>query len=99
MHDLVAAPEVAVLVRERIEAMRAARDDLLHALLVQRRDVLLRVRLEHVLVAHPPRGIARARLARTKDREGATRLLQQLRRRLRRLLRPLADRCGPAYPA
>ena len=35
--DLVGAAEVRVLVRERVEAVRAAGDDLRHALLVQRR--------------------------------------------------------------
>ena len=81
MQHLVVAAEVAVLVRKRVEAMRTARDDLLDTLLVQRRHVLLRVCLEHVLVAHAPRGIAGARLARPEDREVDARLLQQLRGR------------------
>ena len=38
--DLVAAAEVRVLVAERVEAVRAARDDLRHAGLVERRHVL-----------------------------------------------------------
>ena len=67
--DLVAAAEVRVLVRERVEAVRAARDDLRHAGLVQRRDVLLRERLEHVLVAHPAGRVAGAGLARAEDRD------------------------------
>ena len=39
VHDLVAAPEVGVLARQRVEAVRAAGDDLRHARLVERRDV------------------------------------------------------------
>ena len=67
--DLVAAAEVGVLVRDRVEAVRAARDDLRHAGLVQRLHVLLGVGLEDELVAHPARGVAGARLARAEDRE------------------------------
>ena len=80
--DLVAAAEIGVLVRERVEAVRAAGDDLRHAGLVQRRHVLLGERLEDVLVAHPAGGIAGARLARAEDREVDPRRLEQLRRRL-----------------
>src|SRR2546421_11610402 len=72
--------------------MRAARDDLRDPLLVQRRDVLLGVRLEDVLVAHPPRGVAGAGLTWTKDRKVDACLLQELRGRLRRLLRTLVER-------
>ncbi len=39
MDDLVAAAEVRVLVRERVEAVRAARDDLRHARAVERLDI------------------------------------------------------------
>ena len=81
--DLVAAAEVRVLVGERVEAVRAARDDLRHAGLVQRLDVLLGERLEHVLVAHPPGRVAGARLARPEDREVDARRLEQLRGRAR----------------
>src|SRR3712207_8358405 len=47
--DVVLAAEVGVLVAERVEAVRAARDDLRDAGLVERRDVLLGVRLKEVL--------------------------------------------------
>ena len=96
--DLVVAAEVRVLVGERVEAVRAARDDLAHARLVERLDVLLGVGLEDVLVAHPPRGVAVARLARAEDREVDARGLQQLRRRLRRRARALVERRGAADP-
>ena len=66
VHDLVAPAEVRVLVRERVEAVRARGDDLAGAGLVQRLDVLLGERLEHVLVPHPPGRVAGARLARAR---------------------------------
>ena len=74
--DLVGAAEVRVLVRERVEAVRAAGDDLRHALLVERFHVLLGVCLEDVFVAHPAGRVARARLARPEDREVDAGLLQ-----------------------
>ena len=80
--DLVVAAEVGVLVGERVEAVRAVGDDLRDAGLVERGDVLLGERLEHVLVAHPPRGVAGAALARAEDRELDAGRLQQLRGRL-----------------
>ena len=98
VHHLVATAEVRVLVAERVEAVRAARDDLRHPRVVQRRDVLLRVGLEDVLVAHAPRRIAGARLARAEDREVDARLLQQLHRRLGRVARTLVVRGGAADP-
>ena len=92
------AAEVRVLVAERVQAVRAAGDDLRDAGLVQRRDVLLRVRLEHVLVAHPAGRVAGARLARPEDREVDARLLQQLHRRLGSLSGALVVRGGAADP-
>ena len=80
--DLVVAAEVRVLVRQRVEAVRAARDDLLHARLVHRRDVLLGERLERVLVAHPAGRVAGARLARAEHGEVDAGGLQELRGRL-----------------
>src|SRR5260221_5270251 len=62
MDDLVVAAELRVLVRERIEAVRAARDDLAGPGLVQRLDVLLRQHREDELVPHPPRRVAGAGL-------------------------------------
>ena len=96
--DLVVAAEVGVLVRERVEAVRAARDDLLHAGAVHRGDVLLGVRLERVLVPHPPGRVAGARLARAEHREVDARRLQQLGRRLRRRPRALVEGGGAADP-
>ena len=98
MDDLVAAAEVRVLVRERVEAVRAARDDLRRARLVQRGDVLLGERLEDVLVAHPPRGVAGARLARAEDRDVEPGGEQQLHRRLGGPACPLVERGGAADP-
>ena len=69
VEHLVVAAEVRVLVGERVEAVRAARDDLGHAGLAERRDVRRGGRLEDVLVAHPPRRVAGAALARAEDRE------------------------------
>ena len=82
--DLVVAPEIGILVREGVEAVRAAGDDLRHACVVERRHVLLGERLEDVLVAHPPGGIAGTRLPRSENGEVHPRCLEQLRRRRRR---------------
>ena len=98
VQHLVAAAEVGVLVPERVEAVRAGRDDLRHPGLVQRLDVLLGVRLERVLVAHPARRIAGAALARPEDREVDPGCLQQLRGRARALARTLVVRRGAADP-
>ena len=96
--DLVVAAEVGVLVGERVEAVRAARDDLLHAGAVHRGDVLLGVRLERVLVPHPPGRVAGARLARAEHREVDAGGLQQLGRRLRRRPRALVEGGGATDP-
>ena len=98
VHHLVAAAEVRVLVAERVEAVRAAGDDLGHARLVERRHVLLGVGLEEVLVAHAPRRVAGARLARAEDREVDAGRLQQPRRRLRRRAGALVERGRAADP-
>src|SRR5207249_2217856 len=84
--------------RERVEAVRAARDDLRHAALVERADVLLGIRLEDVLIPHPSGRIARAGLARTEDREVDARLLEELRGRLRALARTFVERGRAADP-
>ncbi len=95
VHHLVVAAEVAVLVGERVEAVRAAGDDLRHARVVQRRHVLLGVALEDVLVAHSAGRVAGARLARAEDGEVDAGGLQQLRRRLGGGTRPLVEgRCA-----
>ena len=78
VHDLVLAAEVAVLVLEAVEAVRAVRDDLLDLVAVERLDVLLREHLEEVLVAHAPRRVAGAGLLGAEDREGDAGLVQDL---------------------
>ena len=98
MHDVVAAAEVGILVRERVEAVRARCDDLAHAGLVQRPHVLLGEGLEDVLVAHPPGGIAGARLARAEDGEVDPGRLHQLRGRLGRRPGALVERRRAADP-
>ena len=61
MDDLVVAAEVRVLVRERVEAVRAARDDLLHAGLVRASPCSARRAIwNSVLVAHAPGRVAGA---------------------------------------
>ena len=74
------------------------RSDLAHTRLVERRNVLLGVFLEDVLIADTPRRVAGARFPRSEDREVDTRFLEKLRRRLSRLLRTLVERRGAAHP-
>src|SRR5712692_8074365 len=69
MHDLEPAAEIGVLVADGVEAVRAGRHDASDLRFVQRLDVLLGEGLECVLVAHPARGVARARFAWAEDRE------------------------------
>src|SRR3989442_862488 len=84
--------EVGVLLADGVEAMRAGGHDLFDLRLVQRAHVLFGHLLERVLVAHPASGVAGTRLAWPKDREVDASSLEQLRRRYRRLLRPLVER-------
>ena len=68
VHDLVVAAELRVLVGERVEAVRAGRDDLDVVLAagadaVERLDVLLAEHLEDELVAQAPGRVAGAGLA------------------------------------
>src|SRR5688500_18438219 len=73
--DLVVPAGLRVLVAERVEAVRAGRDDLAHARhaaledAVEDLDVLHRLHLEHELVAEPAGRVARAGLAVTEDGE------------------------------
>ena len=94
--DLVGAAQLRVLVREGVEAVRAARDDLLHLVLLEGVDVLLRLQLPEVLVADAARGIAVARLLSREDRERHSRRLQDLDQRDRDLLIAAVDRGGAA---
>ena len=76
--DLVVAAELRVVVLQHVEAVRALRDDLLHAHAVERLDVLHGEHLEDVLVAGPAGLVAVAHLARAEDREVDARALEQL---------------------
>ena len=98
VHDLVRAAVVGVLVRERVEAVRAARDDRRDPRPVQRLDVRLGERLEQVLVAHPASGVAGASLARPEDREVDAGRGQEPGDAPRRLLRAFVERAGAADP-
>src|SRR2546425_8271439 len=69
MEDLIAAAELRVFVGDGVEAVRTARDHLLHAVLRERRDVLLRLQLPEVFVTDPACRIAVAGLFRAKDGE------------------------------
>ena len=90
------AAELRVLVRERVEAVRALRDDLLHAVAVQSVDVLLRERLEEVLVSEPPRRVAVAGLLFAEDHEVDLGGLQDLHQGTRDLLLALVEAAGAA---
>ena len=76
--DPVVAAQLAVLVADRVEAVRAGRDDrpLAHPVAVERLDVARREDLEHVVVAHPPGRVAGARLLLAEDREPDARGVQ-----------------------
>src|SRR5712691_13187068 len=69
--------------------MRAGGHDPLHARRVQGPDVLFGLLLERVLVSHPPRRVAGARLSWPEYGEVHTRLLEQLRGRDGALARAL----------
>ena len=98
VHHLVVAAELRVLVLQRVEAVRALRDDLLHAEAVERLDVLHRQHLEDVLVARAARRVAGAELARAEDREVEPGALQQLGDRAARLLVAVVERARAADP-
>ena len=76
--DPVVAAQLAVLVADGVEAVRAGGDDrpLPHPVAVQRRDVPGREDLEHVVVAHAARRVARARLLLPEHREPDARGMQ-----------------------
>ena len=65
--DLVVAAELRVLVEQRVEAVRALGDDLLHAHAVEHLDVRHRQHLEQVLVAGAAGRVAGAHLRRPED--------------------------------
>ncbi len=108
--DLVLAAELRVLVRDRVEAVRAGRDDLLRRLRllggvvlvifaerhVQHRDVLRAQLLEQRLVAEAAGRVTGALLVAAHDRELDARDVQQLREGLGGLLGPVLQ--APAQP-
>ena len=95
--DRVVPAELAVLVADGVEAVRAGCDDrpLAHPVLVERLDVAHREHLEDVVVAHPTGGIAGARLLLAEDRESHAGGVQARRDRPRDLLVARVE-CGRA---
>src|SRR5947209_12283513 len=69
MDDLIRPPKLRVLVLDRVEAVRAARDNPLHPVLVQRRHVRPNHRLCEVLVADATRRVPRALFLGSQDGE------------------------------
>ena len=96
--DLVPSAELRVLVAERVEAVRAGGDDGLHPVPVQRLDVRGREHLEDVLVAHPSRGVAGARLLLAEDREADARPVEARDDRARDASIALVERGRAADP-
>ena len=66
---LVATSQLAVLVADRVEAMRAGGDDALEPVPIERLHVTRGEDLPDVVVAHPPSRVAGARLLLAEDRE------------------------------
>ena len=95
---LVVPAERGVLGPDAVVAVGAVGDDLLHAVAVQRLDVLLREDLEEVLVAHAARGVAVAGLLGPEDRERNPGLVQDLDDRLRHPLRSVLVGAGASDP-
>ena len=98
VHDLVVAAELRVLVQQRVEAVRALRDDLLHAHAVERLDVLHGEHLEDVLVARAAGRVAGAVLGRAEDGEVDAGPLHELGHGLGDLLVLVVERAGAADP-
>ena len=83
--DLEAAAEVGIFVRERVEAVRAGRDDLPDAVALERLEVRLRADLEGDLASDAPRGVAGAALLGAEHGEVDAAGLQHLGHRARDL--------------
>ena len=98
VHHLVVAAELRVLVEQRVEAVRALRDDLLDAHAVERLDVLHRQHLEDVLVAGAAGAVAGAHLGRAEDGEVDAGPLHELGHRLGDLLVLVVEAAGAADP-
>ena len=80
VHDLELDAELAVLVLQGVEAVRAGGDDLLDLVLLEGLDVLLRQALEHELVAGAAGGVAGAGLAVAEHGEARRRPCRAARR-------------------
>ena len=98
VHDLVVAAELRVLVLQRVEAVRALRDDLLHAHAVEHLDVGHGQHLEEVLVAGAAGRVAGAHLRRPEDGHVEAGPLQQLGHGLGDLLVLVVEAAGAAHP-
>ncbi len=98
MHDRVGGPELAVVLAEAVEAVRAGHEDLPELVLLEGLDVLLGELGEQVLVPHPPRRVARALLLEPEGREVHLRGLQDPDEGLVRLARPRVGGAGAPDP-
>src|SRR5690606_20725588 len=95
---LVVATELRVLVHQRVEAVGALGDDLLHAHAVERLDVLHGEHLEDVLVARTAGGVAGAVLLRSEDGEVDAGPLHELGHGLGDLLILVVEAAGATDP-
>src|SRR5665213_1612641 len=98
MDDLIVAAKGGVLVSKRVETVRTRGDDLWRADAVQQLDVALRLLLEAVLVADPPRRVTRAGLSRTEYRKGDASPLEQASKRLGGASPSVVERTGATSP-
>ena len=98
MDDIVLAPKLRILAAQLMEAMRAGRDDLLHAVLAQRLHVVLGEHLVEVLIAHSARGIAVALFLLPENRKLHACGLQNLRKGDRGLLCAIIEGAHTADP-
>ena len=96
--DLVVAAELRVLVEQRVEAVRALRDDLAHAHAVEHLDVRHRQHLEQVLVARAAGRVAGAHLRRAEHGDGDAGPAQQVGHRLGDALVLVVEAAGAADP-
>ena len=69
MNNLVVAPELGKVFLQRIQAVRAVRDDLANVVAIEGFHVARGKLLENKLLAHAPCGVARAAFLRAEDRK------------------------------
>src|SRR5882762_1455343 len=96
--DLVVPAEIRVLVLDRVEAVRARRDDPPHAIAVQGLDVRLDHRLCEVLISEAPRRIAGALLLGSQYGEPDAGSLQESDEGLGHLPVAVVERSGAPDP-